>query len=138
VPRGTRPGMLTEPLVYADEKLLEQILGDPSIEQAMNVAHLAEIVGRSLAMRDIRQGYGLPIGGVAATRLRDGVVSPGGVGFDINCGVHLLASNLDREAWSRICATSSITLFRNVLSGTGAEGPVPCSKPPGEASLPAG
>ncbi len=127
VPRSARAGMLTDALIYADEKLLEQILGDLSIEQAMNVAHLPGIVGRSLAMPDIHQGYGFPIGGVAATRLRDGVVSPGGVGFDINCGVRLLASNLEREAVVPHVRELVNQLFRDVPSGTGAEGPVPCS-----------
>ncbi len=127
VPRSARAGMLTDALIYADEKLLEQILGDLSIEQAMNVAHLPGIVGRSLAMPDIHQGYGFPIGGVAATRLRDGVVSPGGVGFDINCGVRLLASNLEREAVVPHVRELVNQLFRDVPSGTGAEGPAPCS-----------
>ena len=127
VPRGLREGMRTDALIYADEKLLEQILGDLSIEQAMNVACLPGIVGRSLAMPDIHQGYGFPIGGVAATRLRDGVVSPGGVGFDINCGVRLLASNLERDAVVPKLRELVNQLFRDVPSGTGAEGPVPCS-----------
>lgn len=127
VPRGARAGMLTDALIYADEKLLDQILGDLSIEQAMNVAHLPGIVGRSLAMPDIHQGYGFPIGGVAATRLRDGVVSPGGVGFDINCGVRLLASGLEREAVLPHLRELVNQLFRDIPSGTGAEGPVSCS-----------
>jgi tRNA-splicing ligase RtcB len=127
VPRNTREGMLTDALLYADEKLLEQILGDLSIEQAINVAHLPGIVGRSLAMPDMHQGYGFPIGGVAATRLRDGVVSPGGVGFDINCGVRLLASNLPRDSVTVHLRDLVNQLFRDIPSGTGAEGPVPCS-----------
>ena len=101
VPRGTREGMRTDALIYADENLLDAILGDLSIEQAMNVACLPGIVGRSLAMPDIHQGYGFPIGGVAATRIHDGVVSPGGVGFDINCGVRLLATNLESRRGPR-------------------------------------
>ena len=84
VPRGTKAGMLTDALIYADETLMEQIVKDLSIDQAMNVAFLPGIVGRSLAMPDIHQGYGFPIGGVAATDWQKGVVSPGGVGFDIN------------------------------------------------------
>src|SRR5262249_57889068 len=94
----TKPGMQTDALIYADDRLLDQIVCDLSVEQAMNVAFLPGIVGRSLAMPDIHQGYGFPIGGVAATDLQKGVVSPGGVGFDINCGVRLLASNLNRDA----------------------------------------
>ena len=85
VPRSTKPGMLTDALIYADETLLQDLLKDLSIEQAINVAMLPGIVGRSLAMPDIHQGYGFPIGGVAATDPHQGgVISPGGVGFDIN------------------------------------------------------
>src|SRR5260370_8201266 len=73
------------------------------------------------------QGSGFPSGGGAATRLRDGGVSPGGVGFDINCGVRLLASNLEREAVVPHLRELVNQLFRDVPSGTGAEGPVPCS-----------
>lgn len=127
VPRTARPGMRTDALIYADAKLLEQIVGDLSIEQAMNVAFLPGIVGRSLAMPDMHQGYGFPIGGVAATNLRDGVVSPGGVGFDINCGVRLLASNLDRNAVVPKLRELVNQLFRDVPSGTGSEGTVPCT-----------
>ena len=127
VPRTTRDGMLTDALIYADENLLEAILKDLSIEQAMNVAFLPGIVGRSLAMPDIHQGYGFPIGGVAATNLRDGVVSPGGVGFDINCGVRLLASTLHRDAVAAKLRELVNQLFRDVPSGTGSEGTVPCS-----------
>src|SRR3990172_11319952 len=83
IPKGTKRGMRTDALIYADEKLRSQILNDLSLEQAINVAFLPGIVGRSLAMPDIHQGYGFPIGGVAATLPDEGgVVSPGGVGFD--------------------------------------------------------
>ncbi|MBV9937900.1 MAG: RtcB family protein, partial [Acidobacteriaceae bacterium] len=84
--------MRTDVLVYSSHKLLSHIQKDQSLAQAMNVATLPGIVGSSLAMPDIHQGYGFPIGGVAATDLQEGVVSPGGVGFDINCGVRLLRS----------------------------------------------
>ena len=84
IPKGFRPGMQTDAVVYASEELLGHILKDLSLEQAVNVATLPGIVGTSLAMPDIHQGYGFPIGGVAATDFSDGVVSPGGVGFDIN------------------------------------------------------
>ena len=126
VPRSTKAGMLTDALIYADEQLLEQILGDLSIEQAMNVAFLPGIVGRSLAMPDIHQGYGFPIGGVAATDPHRGVISPGGVGFDINCGVRLLATSLDRDAITPKLRELVNQLFRDVPSGTGSEGTVPC------------
>src|SRR2546422_9737012 len=77
VPCATKPGMRTDALIYADSRLLEQIVTDLSVEQAMNVAFLPGIVGRSLAMPDIHQGYGFPIGGVAAAPLPQGGVSPG-------------------------------------------------------------
>src|SRR5204863_7735206 len=81
-------------LIFANERLLEAIRKDQSLQQAANVAMLPGIVGKALAMPDIHQGYGFPIGGVAAMDLEDGVVSPGGVGFDINCGVRLLGTSL--------------------------------------------
>ncbi|MGB2890752.1 MAG: RtcB family protein, partial [Candidatus Acidiferrales bacterium] len=127
VPRSTREGMRTDALIYADEHLLEQILGDLSIEQEMNVAFLPGIVGRSLAMPDIHQGYGFPIGGVAATDCRDGVISPGGVGFDINCGVRLLASSVQRDEVTPLLRELVNQLFRDVPAGTGSEGSVSCS-----------
>ena len=126
VPRATKPGMYTDALIYADERLLEQIVKDLSIEQAMNVAFLPGIVGRSLAMPDIHQGYGFPIGGVAATELPKGVISPGGVGFDINCGVRLLASTLTRDEVTPKLRELVNQLFRDVPSGTGSEGFVQC------------
>ncbi len=127
VPRSLKPGMRTDALIYADEGLLEQIVKDLSVEQAMNVAFLPGIVGRSLAMPDIHQGYGFPIGGVAATDCRSGVVSPGGVGFDINCGVRLLASTLDRDEVTPKLRELVNQLFRDVPAGTGSHGPIPCS-----------
>jgi tRNA-splicing ligase RtcB len=123
VPRGTRPGMLTDALIYADERLLKDLLRDLSVEQAMNVAMLPGIVGRSLAMPDIHQGYGFPIGGVAATDPKEGgVVSPGGVGFDINCGVRLLASTLTEEQVRPKLRELVNQLFRDIPSGAGQKG----------------
>jgi tRNA-splicing ligase RtcB len=127
VPRSTRPDMHTDALIYADEQLLENILGDSSIEQAMNVACLPGIVGRSLAMPDIHQGYGFPIGGVAATEFHHGVISPGGVGFDINCGVRLLGSTLERDEVTPKLRELVNQLFRDVPSGAGSQGTVPYS-----------
>src|SRR5690242_18745441 len=94
IPREPRLGMLTDVMVYANPRLMAHIRKDLSLEQAMNVATLPGIVGPSLAMPDIHQGYGFPIGGVAATDVDGGVVSPGGVGFDINCGVRLVRTGL--------------------------------------------
>src|ERR1041384_8278045 len=83
IPREERRSMRTDVMVYASPNLMAQVLKDLSLQQAMNVATLPGIVGPSLAMPDIHQGYGFPIGGVAALDASEGVVSPGGVGFDI-------------------------------------------------------
>ena len=91
VPAEARPDMRVPARVFADEELFEAIARDGSLEQLMNVATLPGIVVAALAMPDAHQGYGFPVGGVAAMELPDGVVSPGGVGYDINCGVRLLA-----------------------------------------------
>jgi tRNA-splicing ligase RtcB (3'-phosphate/5'-hydroxy nucleic acid ligase) len=113
-------GMRVDGIVYADESLMADIRSDESLQQVRNVAHLPGIVGASLAMPDIHWGYGFPIGGVAATRLEDGVVSPGGVGYDINCGVRLLRSGLNRgEIGPRIKAVVG-EMYRAVPTGVGA------------------
>ena len=123
VPRGTKSGMLTDALVYADETLVKDLLKDLSLEQAINVAMLPGIVGRSLAMPDIHQGYGFPIGGVAATDPDSGgVISPGGVGFDINCGVRLLASTLTLDDVQPKIRELVNQLFRDIPSGAGHSG----------------
>ncbi len=122
IPRDYKPGMRVPGLVFADEAMIAQVREDPALEQVANVAFLPGIVSRSLAMPDIHWGYGFPIGGVAATRVDDGVVSPGGVGFDINCGVRLLRTSLTeaevRPKIDRLLAD----LFVNVPSGLGSEG----------------
>jgi tRNA-splicing ligase RtcB len=123
VPRNLKPGMLTDALVYSDESLLHDLVKDQSLEQAMNVAMLPGIVGRSLAMPDIHQGYGFPIGGVAATAPDEGgVVSPGGVGFDINCGVRLLSSSLTLDQVRPKIRDLVNQLFRDVPCGAGQRG----------------
>src|SRR5688572_15319056 len=122
IPKSYKPGMHTDAMVYASELLLEAIRKDQSLEQAANVAMLPGIVGRSLAMPDIHQGYGFPIGGVAAMDLESGVVSPGGVGFDINCGVRLLGSSLNIDEVRPRLKELVHQLFRDVPSGTGQEG----------------
>src|SRR5512142_1335044 len=91
IPASARSDMRVPARVFADAELIEQIAADRSLEQLQNVATLPGIRGAALAMPDIHQGYGFPVGGVAATEPPDGVVSPGGVGYDINCGVRLLA-----------------------------------------------
>jgi tRNA-splicing ligase RtcB len=108
-------------LIYADESLIGAILEDKALQQVANVAELPGIVGSSIAMPDIHQGYGFPIGGVAAFDFDDGVVSPGGVGYDINCGVRLLASNLTREEVVPRAKQLADALYRNIPAGVGSE-----------------
>src|SRR5256886_13698758 len=91
IPADARPDMRVPARVFADQELLDAIAKDSSLEQLQNVATLPRIVDAALAMPDVHQGYGFPVGGIAATEPPDGVVSPGGVGYDINCGVRLLA-----------------------------------------------
>ncbi|GAI93459.1 unnamed protein product, partial [marine sediment metagenome] len=109
-------------LLFASQEILKDILQEQSLEQVVNVAFLPGIVSYSLAMPDIHWGYGFPIGGVAAMRMSDGVVSPGGVGFDINCGVRLLRTNLLEDEVRPKIRKLVDALYRNVPSGLGSEG----------------
>src|ERR1051326_5293187 len=122
IPRDAARGMRTDVVVYASEALMAHIRKDLSLEQAMNVATLPGIAGSSLAMPDIHQGYGFPIGGVAAMDFADGVVSPGGVGFDINCGVRLVRTTLRAEEVRARLRALIDQVFRDVPCGTGGAG----------------
>lgn len=123
IARDERRGMRTHVIAYASEPLLDQIRKDLSLEQAMNVATLPGIAGPSLTMPDIHQGYGFPIGGVAATDYQHGVVSPGGVGFDINCGVRLMNTTLTEEDVRPRLKEVVDQIFRDIPCGTGGKGP---------------
>lgn len=114
--------------IYATEEMMEQIRSDNAPEQAANVAHLPGIVKYSLAMPDIHWGYGFPIGGVAAFDLNNGVISPGGVGYDINCGVRLMASKLSRQDILPRIRELVAALFRRVPTGVGARGELRVSR----------
>ena len=127
IPRDARRGMRTDVVVYASAELMDHIRTDLSLEQAMNVATLPGIVGPSLAMPDIHQGYGFPIGGVAAMDMEEGVVSPGGVGFDINCGVRLVRSTLDQKDVRPHLRELLNQIFRDVPCGAGTTGMVKIS-----------
>lgn len=118
VPR--QGGMLTDGLIFADDALMAEVRNDPAVEQVANVAHLPGIVGPSIAMPDIHWGYGFPIGGVAAFDARHGVVSPGGVGYDINCGVRLLATGLDAGRVRPKIRLLLDTLAATIPSGVGS------------------
>lgn len=108
--------------IYATENMIDAIRGDNAPEQAANVAHLPGIVNHSLAMPDIHWGYGFPIGGVAAFDVDSGVISPGGVGYDINCGVRLMASRLTRKDVQPQIKELVTSLFQHVPTGVGAKG----------------
>src|SRR5436190_11329794 len=122
VPASARSDMRVRARVFADAELVEAIRGDGSLEQLCNVATLPGIVEAALAMPDIHQGYGFPVGGVAATEPPDGVVSPGGVGYDINCGVRLLALPLGVEELGDRRKPLVRELSRQVPVGTGGRG----------------
>ena len=124
IPTSYRPDMRVPARFYADDRLLDGITGDHSLEQLVNTATLPGVVRYVLAMPDIHQGYGFPIGGVVATELPDGVISPGGVGYDINCGVRLLASPLEAEAVRPHLDHLATVLYANCPSGVGQGGPV--------------
>ena len=123
IPRESRPDMRVDGVIYASRKLMQHIRGEQAAEQVANVATLPGIVGASLAMPDIHWGYGFCIGGVAATDIdAGGVVSPGGVGYDINCGVRLLRSDLTAEQVRPRIKPLIDQLFRDVPCGVGVGG----------------
>ena len=122
IPQDYKPGMRVPGLIYTSATMLQSLRQDQAPEQVANVAFLPGIVGHSLAMPDIHWGYGFPIGGVAATRLEDGVISPGGVGYDINCGVRLLRTNLVRREVEPKLESILSELFVNIPSGLGSTG----------------
>jgi tRNA-splicing ligase RtcB (3'-phosphate/5'-hydroxy nucleic acid ligase) len=119
IPAQARPDMRVPARVFADEELFEAIERDGSLEQIQNVATLPGIVGAALAMPDAHQGYGFPVGGVAAMKLPDGIVSPGGVGYDINCGVRLLALPLSEGELGRRREAVVHEISRSVPAGAG-------------------
>jgi tRNA-splicing ligase RtcB len=121
VPIGYVDGMKVPGVIYVDETL-EKLLEAGAIKQVANVAALPGIVKASIAMPDIHTGYGFSIGGVAAFDMKDGIVSPGGVGYDINCGVRLLRSNLVREDIASKITELVDALYREVPSGVGSKG----------------
>lgn len=125
IPKSYKQGMRVDGIIYADEKLLKDIRHDKALEQVANVAFLPGIVKHSLGMPDIHWGYGFPIGGVAATDVeKGGVVSPGGVGFDINCGVRLVRTDLSQEDVRPLLKDLVAALFNTIPAGVGSEGAI--------------
>jgi tRNA-splicing ligase RtcB len=123
IPR--RGGMHVPGRIYASETLIRDLRDDPALEQVANVAHLPGIVGHALAMPDIHWGYGFPIGGVAAVDAEDGAVSPGGIGFDVNCGVRLLRTRLEAAEVLPHAGRLADALFRAIPAGVGSKGAIP-------------
>ncbi len=119
IPQSYKKGMRTRGEIFADENLIESIISDNAPEQVANVAALPGIVGPSKAMPDIHWGYGFPIGGVAAMDIEEGVVSPGGVGYDINCGVRLLRTDLVFEDVKGNIRDLVNEMYDNVPAGVG-------------------
>jgi tRNA-splicing ligase RtcB len=118
-------GMRVPGRIYSSRKMIEKYLqNDESIKQVVNVAHLPGIQKFSLAMPDIHWGYGFPIGGVAATDMDEGVVSPGGVGYDINCGVRLIRTNLHAEQVEPRMQRLIENLFSHIPTGVGSSGAI--------------
>src|SRR3954454_12126731 len=122
VPRDRASGMRVPARVFADAATLAQLAREHSLVQLANVATLPGIYQAALGMPDIHEGYGFPVGGVAGTVLPDGVISPGGIGFDINCGVRLLASDLERDELRPRLEAVVHELSRSVPSGFGRGG----------------
>lgn len=127
IPIGTIPGMRVPGIIYADERLMKDIARDKSARQVANGATLPGIVKASMAMPDIHFGYGLPIGGVVATDIdQDGIISPGGTGYDINCGVRVAMTNLTREDLTKRDRLQKLvdTLFTRIPTGVGSKGSI--------------
>jgi tRNA-splicing ligase RtcB len=122
IPRSFKPCMSTSAVIFADDKMIQSVKGDNAPEQAANVACLPGIVGKSLAMPDIHWGYGFPIGGVAAFDADKGIISPGGIGYDVNCGVKLVRTDLTVQDVGRDIKKLIDTIFNNVPSGVGEKG----------------
>jgi tRNA-splicing ligase RtcB len=128
IPIGEAPGMHVPGILYSSPALLNGVEGDPSLQQLANVATLPGIVRGAYAMPDIHFGYGFPVGGVAAFDLTDGVVSPGGIGYDINCGVRLLRTNLTVDEVRPRLKDLIDALYREVPTGVGSKGGLSLSR----------
>ena len=124
IPKSFRSDMRVPVRIFATRRLLEAVMDDQSLEQAVNSATLPGLVGHVVVMPDMHQGYGFPIGGVAATRFPEGVISPGGIGYDINCGVRLLASQIQYESVVDRMGALATALNNYCPSGVGTKGHV--------------
>ena len=128
IPRSYKPQMRTSGLIFVDEPMIPQLRQDRAPEQVANVATMPGIVGMAMAMPDIHWGYGFPIGGVAAFDYDTGVISPGGIGYDINCGVRLIRTDLTEADVRPHLRALTDACFKNVPSGVGEGGLVKVSR----------
>ncbi len=119
IPKDYKKGMRVNGRIFSDERMIDSIIGDNAPEQVANVATLPGIIDAAMAMPDIHWGYGFPIGGVAAMRMEDGVISPGGVGYDINCGVRLVRTDLAAEDIRKNSKDLIDEMYNNVPAGVG-------------------
>jgi tRNA-splicing ligase RtcB len=128
IPQTFRQDMRVPVRLFATRRLLEKVMSDRSLEQAVNATTLPGLVGQVVVMPDMHQGYGFPIGGVAATRYPDGVISPGAIGYDINCGVRLMASQIEFEAVEGMTDELASALNHFCPSGVGTKGQIRMSE----------
>ena len=122
IPQSQRADMRVPVRLFATRELLEQIVDDKSLDQAINAATLPGLAGPVVVMPDMHQGYGFPIGGVAATEFPGGVISPGAIGYDINCGVRLLASGIEFELAGPDPGSPGAPFNKICPNGVGREG----------------
>src|SRR5687767_11232781 len=122
IPQMYRGDMRVPARVYTSERMLDSVLGDRSLQQLINVAALPGIQKYALAMPDVHEGYGFPIGGVAAVDADDGVISPGGIGYDINCGVRVLRTTKTADEIRPVLRKLAHSMAREIPSGVGRGG----------------
>lgn len=127
IPSGTNKKMRVPAYIFATEEMINIISNDRSIQQLINVTTLPGIQSHALVMPDVHEGYGFPIGAVAATDINEGVISPGGIGYDINCGIRLLTTDLKKEDIKNYIKKISTEIYNAVPSGVGKSGPMKLS-----------
>src|SRR4030042_4292242 len=128
IPQDKTRNMRVPGIIFADEELLQKAFDDKAIDQVINVSTLPGILRASYAMPDIHWGYGFPIGGVAAFDVSDGIISPGGVGFDISCGVRMMRTDLRFDEFKKNKAKLMSRLAANIPKGGGSTGKIKVSK----------
>ena len=128
IPADRNLGMTVPGIVYADQSMMDEMRSDPALQQVANVATLPGILTASFAMPDFHYGYGFPIGGVAAIDAEEGIISPGGVGYDINCGVRLLRTDLVLKDVQSKVESLIDAVYANVPAGAGKDGKMPVKR----------